>query len=54
MYSYTGKILRIDLSTNRVSEEPLDEKDAEKFIGGKGLGAKLLFEEIDPKIDPLS
>ena len=54
MYSYTGKILKIDLSTNRVSEESLDEKDAEKFIGGKGLGAKLLFDEIDPEIDPLS
>ncbi|MCK4433635.1 MAG: aldehyde ferredoxin oxidoreductase, partial [Methanomicrobia archaeon] len=54
MYSYTGKILRIDLSTNRVSEESLDKNDAKKFMGGKGLGAKLLFDEIDLTIDPLS
>ena len=54
IYSYLGKILRIDLSKNRISEEKLNEKDAKKFIGGKGLGAKLLFDEIDPGIDPLS
>jgi len=54
MYSYTGRILRIDLSTSKISEENLNEKDAEKFIGGKGLGAHLLFDNIDPRVDPLS
>ncbi len=54
MYSYTGKILRIDLSKDRISEGRLKERDAKKFIGGKGFGAKLLFDEIDPQIDPLS
>jgi aldehyde:ferredoxin oxidoreductase len=54
MYSYTGRILRIDLSRDKISREPLDEKNAEKFIGGKGLGASLLFEAIDPKTEPLS
>ncbi|KYK38032.1 MAG: aldehyde ferredoxin oxidoreductase family protein [Theionarchaea archaeon] len=54
MYSYTGKILRIDLSRDKISEESLNEKDARKFIGGKGLGAKLLFDNMDPRTDPLS
>jgi aldehyde:ferredoxin oxidoreductase len=54
MYSYTGRILRIDLSRNKISRESLDEKNAEKFIGGKGLGAYLLFNAMDPKTDPLS
>jgi len=54
MYSYTGRILRIDLSTSKISEENLNEKDAEKFIGGKGLGVHLLFDNIDPRVDPLS
>jgi aldehyde:ferredoxin oxidoreductase len=54
MYSYMGKILRIDLSKGKVSEENLDEKDAEKFIGGKGLGAKLFFETTAPTVDPFS
>lgn len=54
IHSYLGKILRIDISKNKISEEKLDEKDAKKFIGGKGLGAKILFDEMDPRIDPLS
>ncbi len=54
MYSYTGKILRINLSTSKVSEENLTEKDAEKFIGGKGLGAHLLFKNMNCRCDPLS
>jgi aldehyde:ferredoxin oxidoreductase len=54
MYGYTGKILRIDLSTTKVTEENLHEKDAETFIGGKGLGAKLFFDNFDPTVDPFS
>ncbi|MBU7048070.1 MAG: aldehyde ferredoxin oxidoreductase, partial [Theionarchaea archaeon] len=54
MYGYTGKILRIDLSTTKVTEENLHERDAEKFIGGKGLGAKLFFDNFDPTVDPFS
>ena len=54
MHSYTGRIMRIDVSKNRISEENLNEKDAEKFIGGKGLGAKLLFDNVDITVDPLS
>ena len=54
MYGYTGKILRINLSTDKTSEENLNEKEAEKFIGGKGLGAHLLFRNMNPESDPLS
>lgn len=54
MHGYTGTILKIDLTTQKITQEPLSEKDAKKYIGGKGLGAKLLLDTIDPKIDPLS
>ncbi|KRU30635.1 aldehyde ferredoxin oxidoreductase [Clostridium sporogenes] len=54
MYGYNGKILRIDLTNRNCTLEPLDEEKAKKFIGARGLGAKTLLEEIDPKIDPLS
>lgn len=54
MYGYTGTILKIDLSTSKITQEDLDEMAAEKFIGGKGLGAHLLFENMDPTTDPLS
>jgi aldehyde:ferredoxin oxidoreductase len=38
----------------RSKVESLDLEKAKKFIGGRGLGTKLLMEEIDPKIDALS
>mgnify|MGYP005854197795 CR=1 FL=1 len=54
MYGYTGKILRVNLSEKSVKVEPLDIQEAVKFIGGRGLGSKILSEEIDPGVDPLS
>lgn len=54
MKGWIGKILRIDLSKFDWKSEELDPKLALKFIGGRGLGSKILFDEIDPKIDPLS
>jgi len=51
---YTGKLLRIDLSKKEIITESLDEKLLEKYLGGRGLGARLIFEELAPKIDALS
>jgi len=53
MFGYKGKILRANLTEGKVTEERLDEKVARKFIGGRGLGAKILFDELKPDIDPL-
>jgi len=50
---YMGKILYIDLSTGKVRVEELTEEIAEKYIGGSGLGAKILFEETSAEVDPL-
>jgi aldehyde:ferredoxin oxidoreductase len=54
MYGWTGKILRIDLSSGSVAKEPLDPAIARKYIGGRGLASYLMFTEVDPAIDPLS
>ncbi len=54
MYGWTGKLLRVDLSNGKVSEEDLDSKIARDFIGARGIGAKYLFDEIDAKVDALS
>jgi aldehyde:ferredoxin oxidoreductase len=51
---YTGKMLRVDLSDEKIGIEPLNIKLARKFIGGKGFFGKLLFDELKPKTDPLS
>ncbi len=54
MFAWTGKILRVDLSSGKVSKEDLNREWAEEFIGARGLGSKYLFEEIDPQVDALS
>ncbi|MEA2046402.1 MAG: aldehyde ferredoxin oxidoreductase family protein [Euryarchaeota archaeon] len=51
--SYMGTMLRVDLTRNRITEESLDEELARKFVGSRGLGAKLVFDELDPAKDPL-
>lgn len=54
MGGYAGKILRIDLEQNSTKAERLDKKIAKECIGGKGLGAKILLDEVPAHIDPLS
>ena len=54
MYGWMGKIIRVNLTNGKVSVEDLDPKLARDYIGGRGLGSKYLFDEVDPKIDPLS
>ena len=53
MFGYMGKILRVNLTKGKITEEPLEESIARKFIGGRGLGAYILFNELKPDIDPL-
>jgi len=52
--SYQGKVLRVNLSTGSVAKEPLNKEWAEKYYGGKGLGVKYLYEELEGGIAPLS
>jgi aldehyde:ferredoxin oxidoreductase len=52
--SWAGKILRVDLTAGTVKSEPLNMGWARAYIGSRGLAAKYLTEEVDPKVDPLS
>ncbi|GAG04426.1 unnamed protein product, partial [marine sediment metagenome] len=52
--SYRWEVLRVNLSTGSVAKEPLNKSWAEKYFGGKGLGIKYLYEELEGGIDPLS
>lgn len=52
--TYANKILRINLETQEIREEPLDFEIVQKYLGGRGLGVKILYDELQPKIDPLS
>jgi len=50
----TGKVLRVDLTNEKITTEPLNMEWAKQYMGGKGLAARYLFEELKPGIDPLS
>lgn len=52
--SYTGKVLRVNLTTGQSQVEDLNQQWATQYIGGKGLGIKYLFEELSPGVDPLA
>ncbi|WP_319405173.1 putrescine aminotransferase [uncultured Desulfosarcina sp.] len=51
---YAGRMLRVDLSAGKVTEEPLNDDWVREYIGGWGLGAKYYTESIDPTVAPLS
>lgn len=50
---YFGKILRIDLTQKKVTEDAYGEDILRKFIGGSGLGTKVVYDETNEKTDPL-
>ncbi|HID86824.1 MAG TPA: hypothetical protein EYP55_05525 [Anaerolineae bacterium] len=50
MFGYAGRILRVDLSTGEIGVEELEEADARKYVGGTGLGAKFLYQEVPPGV----
>jgi aldehyde:ferredoxin oxidoreductase len=53
MSGYADRIAHVDLSTGEVVYQPLPEEWALKYIGGRGLGVRYVFEN-GPGVDPLS
>jgi len=51
---YQGKILRVNLTNGNVKIEDINEEWAKKYIGGRGYGTRIMYEEVDPAVDPLS
>ncbi len=51
--AYMGKILWVNLSTGEIKEEKLDEQLYRDFLGGYGLGAKILYDRQKGGVDPL-
>lgn len=52
--AWTQKVLRVNLTEGSITDEPLNMEWAQQYLGQRGLASKYLFEEIDPKVDPLS
>ncbi len=54
MHGWIGRCLRVNLTKNDFQLEEISQELMNKFLGGRGLGVKILFDEIDPMVDPLS
>jgi aldehyde:ferredoxin oxidoreductase len=51
---YQGRILRVDLTTSSAVVEPLNLEWAERYLGGKGLLLRYMWEYVPVKVDPWS
>src|SRR5512147_1573259 len=45
MNGYGGKILRVDLTSGEAFAEPLDPQLAYDYLGGRGLAARIIYDE---------
>ncbi|GAB4333348.1 MAG: aldehyde ferredoxin oxidoreductase family protein [Candidatus Abyssubacteria bacterium] len=50
---YMGRLIRVKLSEGKVQVEDLNMDDARAYIGGAGLGTKIVYDEVPPSADPL-
>jgi len=48
------RVLRVDLSAGRVDSEPVPDEWLDRYVGGKGLGARYLRSELPAGTDPLA
>jgi aldehyde:ferredoxin oxidoreductase len=54
MNGWVGKTLVVDLTSGSITIEPLDMDVARQFLGGRGIGARLLWNLVGPEVEPLS
>ncbi len=52
-YGYVGRMLFVNLSDGKTRTEELSEDLAKKFIGGYGIGSRIMYERMKPGVDPL-
>ena len=51
---YAGKILRVNLTTDKTVVQELQRDMAYNFLGGSGFGTKILWDEVGPNVEPFS
>ncbi len=54
MEGWAGKVLDIDLTAGSIAALPLDRETARLYLGGRGLGARMLWDLVGPEVEPLS
>lgn len=53
MAGWADRVLWVDLSTGRIEVEALDQDLKLRYLGGRGINSRLLYQEVRPGIDPL-
>jgi aldehyde:ferredoxin oxidoreductase len=53
-FGYHGAYLRVDVTHGHADRVPLDEVTLRQFLGGSGLGVRLLLDEGTADADPLA
>lgn len=53
MFGWMGHVVDVNLTTGSVIWKDLQEDVAEKFVGGRGYGVKILYDELEKGIDAL-
>jgi len=48
MNGWTGTTLRVDLGRGTITREPTNMKVAHDYIGARGMGVKIISDEVDP------
>lgn len=54
MFGFVGTLIRVNLTEGTVKKEALNLEDARAYLGGRGLGTKIMMDEVDPKVDAFS
>ena len=54
MAGWMGSIAEVDLSSSKITFREWNEDEKLRFIGGRGIGAKIIYDNVGPDVDPLS
>ena len=54
MFGWSGSVLRVDLTKGAVTREATDVQLAHTYLGARGLGGKIVRDEVAPEVDALS
>ena len=48
---FSGRYLRVDLSQSKIEDAIFDEGTVRKYLGGTGIGSRILYDEVPPGIE---
>lgn len=53
MYGWMGTVLQVDLSSGKIEKQPLSDELRLKYLGGRGINSRILYDSVGPGVEPL-